>query len=58
MFEINTTRLTLRKPEPHDVPAIFAYRSLPEVSQFQCWGTESQEEIELYLRRLAEAHQI
>jgi RimJ/RimL family protein N-acetyltransferase len=53
MFEIKSERLTLRKLEPVDAPLIFAYRSLPEVRQFQCWG-ESQEEIETYVCSLEE----
>lgn len=54
MFEINSERVTLRNLEPADAPLIFAYRSLPEVRQFQCWGTDTQEEIERYVRRGAE----
>jgi RimJ/RimL family protein N-acetyltransferase len=34
------------------VRTVFWYRSLPEVRRFQCWGTESIDEIELYVRRL------
>lgn len=38
-----TERLVLRRPRPVDVPAIFAYRTLPEVSHFLSSGTDDLE---------------
>jgi RimJ/RimL family protein N-acetyltransferase len=36
-LRITTPRLNLRPLEPADAPAVFAYRSLPEVFRYQNW---------------------
>ncbi len=43
---ILTERLALRGLETSDAQRIFEYRSRPEVSRFQTWGTQSPDEIE------------
>jgi RimJ/RimL family protein N-acetyltransferase len=54
MFEeIQTQRLTLRALENRDARKIFDYRSCPEVSRFQSWGTDSPYAIESYIMGLA-----
>jgi RimJ/RimL family protein N-acetyltransferase len=50
---ILTERLTLRDLEASDAQRIFEYRSRPEVSRFQFWGTQSRDEIQGYIRGLA-----
>lgn len=50
---IQTARLALRDLETSDAQRIFEYRSSPEVSRFQSWGTESAEDIHKYLRNLS-----
>ncbi len=50
--EILTDRLVLRKLEASDAGKIFEYRSLPEVSRFQSWGTQARDEVDLYIRNL------
>lgn len=52
--EILTERLALRDLTGNDAQRIFEYRSRPEVSRFQSWGTESAEAIRLYIRGLCE----
>jgi len=54
MFEeIKTRRLTLRALNIGDAQRILEYRSSPEVSRFQSWGTDSAQLIESYIRDLA-----
>lgn len=54
MFEeIQTRRLTLRALEKRDAPRIFEYRSQPDVSRFQSWGTDSPDAIESHIHGLA-----
>lgn len=52
--EITTERLALRDLEMNDAPRIFEYRSHPDVSRFQSWGTESAAAIQSYIRGLSE----
>lgn len=42
---LTTSRLTLRRLEPTDAAAVHAYRSLPEVSQFQSWEPATPAEV-------------
>ena len=42
--EIETERLRLAKLEPGDASALFAYRSDPAVSCYQCWAPSSEGE--------------
>ena len=54
MFEeIQTRRLILRVLEKRDAPRISEYRSRPDVSRFQSWGTDSPSAIESYILGLA-----
>jgi RimJ/RimL family protein N-acetyltransferase len=54
MFEeIRTQRLRLRALESRDARRIFEYRSHPDVSRFQSWGTDSVHAIESYILELA-----
>jgi RimJ/RimL family protein N-acetyltransferase len=50
---ILTERLALRELAASDAPRIFEYRSRPEVSRFQTWGTQAVDEIQFYLRGLS-----
>ena len=50
---ILTERLKLRELEPSDAQRIVEYRSRPEVSRFQSWGTQSRHEIESSIRGLS-----
>ncbi len=50
--EILTEHLTLRALEVSDAQRIFEYRSRPDVSRFQSWGTESADDIHLCLSEL------
>ena len=43
--DILTERLLLRPLRPDDAEAVFAYRSLNEVSRYQCWEPRSEEEV-------------
>jgi RimJ/RimL family protein N-acetyltransferase len=52
--EILTERLALRDLELNDAQRIFEYRSRPDISRFQSWGTESADAIRLYIRGLSE----
>lgn len=47
--EIRTERLVLRDLEVGDASRIFGYRSHPDVSRFQSWGTRSADDIEAYI---------
>ena len=51
--EIHTGRLTLRALEEKDARRIFQYRSHPEVSRFQSWGTQSSAEIQSHIKKLS-----
>jgi RimJ/RimL family protein N-acetyltransferase len=50
-----TERLLLRRLEPADADAVFAYRSLPEVFRYQNWEPESADDVRSLLRNLAES---
>jgi RimJ/RimL family protein N-acetyltransferase len=50
--EILTERLALRDLEISDGQRIFEYRSRPEVSRFQSWGTHSADDIQFYVHDL------
>lgn len=50
---IVTAHLALRDLELSDAHRIFEYRSHPEVSRFQSWGTQSADAIQSYIRDLA-----
>jgi RimJ/RimL family protein N-acetyltransferase len=52
--EIRTRRLALRDLEVGDASRIFGYRSHPDVSRFQSWGTRSADDIEAYIGELSE----
>jgi RimJ/RimL family protein N-acetyltransferase len=51
--EILTERLALRELEASDAQRIFEYRSRPEISRFQSWGTQARDEIQLYISQLS-----
>jgi RimJ/RimL family protein N-acetyltransferase len=51
--EILTEHLALRDLEVSDAQRIFEYRSRPNVSRFQSWGTQSADDIRSYLRELS-----
>lgn len=42
---IETPRLLIRPLSPLDAAAVFAYRSLPEVSHYQYWEPQSPDEV-------------
>lgn len=52
---VPTPRLVLRRPTPEDAAAMYAYRSLPEVTRFQCWEPASVEEVSGFLAGLPAA---
>lgn len=52
---ITTKRLVLSQLRPEDSEALFAYRSLPEVSRYQTWKPERQEEADTWVGELADA---
>jgi len=52
--EIRTKRLALRDLEINDAQKIFEYRSGPDVSRFQSWGTQSADAIQGYISDLSE----
>ena len=52
---ILTRRLKIRNLEVSDAQRIFEYRSSPEVSRFQSWGTQSADEIQSYISGLSGA---
>jgi len=52
--EIRTKRLVLRDLEVCDASRIIGYRSHPDVSRFQSWGTQSADGIEAYIGELSE----
>ena len=49
---LTTDRLALRLLQPGDASRVFEYRSTPEVSRFQSWGTESRDHLESDIREL------
>jgi RimJ/RimL family protein N-acetyltransferase len=51
--EIHTGRLILRALEEKDARRIFQYRSHPEVSRFQSWGTKSSAEVQSHIKKLS-----
>ena len=51
--ELRTGRLILRTLEQSDARRIFHYRSHPEVSRFQSWGTELIAEIQSHIKELS-----
>lgn len=53
--EIETPRLSLRSLTPSDAQRIFEYRSHPDVTRFQSWGSESVAAIQSFLQAQAEA---
>ena len=50
-FKMTTDRLSIRILGLADKHALFKYRSLPEVHQYQSWKPQTLEEIELFLNR-------
>jgi RimJ/RimL family protein N-acetyltransferase len=51
---LNTERLSIRRLEPGDAEAMFAYRSDPLITRFQNWEPRSVEEIWTFIAGLAE----
>ncbi len=51
--DLETGRLRLRRLVAADSPAVYAYRSLPEVSRFQFWDPRSEEEIRAFIEELS-----
>ena len=49
IIEIITSRLVLRKLDPSDCAAVFQYRTHPDVSRFQGWGTLTIEDIQEFI---------
>jgi RimJ/RimL family protein N-acetyltransferase len=47
--EIRTERLVLRSLRASDAERVHAYRSIPEVAQFQSWDTQSLDEVRAYI---------
>lgn len=47
-----TQRLILRRLEPSDADAVYAYRVDPEISRFQTWEPASAEEITAFIVRM------
>ena len=54
MTERITQRLVLRPLRLSDAPAMYAYRSNPEVSRFQLWEPQDVEEIRAFIGKLLE----
>jgi RimJ/RimL family protein N-acetyltransferase len=50
--DIETVRLRLRRLTPSDAPAVFAYRSIPEVSRLQFWDPTTEEEVRVSLEEM------
>lgn len=48
-----TPRLVLRRLDPSDAEAVYAYRSDPEVSRFQSWAPASVLEIRSFIERMS-----
>ncbi len=53
--DLLTERLRLRRLEPADAEAMFAYRSDPRVTAYQGWEPASREEVASYIVSLAGA---
>jgi RimJ/RimL family protein N-acetyltransferase len=51
--EIKTERLGIRSLQLTDAQRIFQYRTHPNVSRFQSWGTASPEVIHAYIEKLS-----
>jgi RimJ/RimL family protein N-acetyltransferase len=49
---LRTERLLIRNLEPGDAEAFFAYKRLPEATQYQYWRPQSLEEIEAFIARM------
>ncbi len=49
---IRTERLLLRPLEMPDAEAVFAYRSLPEVSRYQFWHPRALDEVRAFIESL------
>lgn len=47
---IETQRMVLSRLESEDAPAMFAYRSLPEICRYQNWKPKSVDEILSFIR--------
>jgi RimJ/RimL family protein N-acetyltransferase len=52
--EILTERLLLRSLHADDAPQLFAYRSCPEVRQYQSWEPQSLEEVLSFIKNTSE----
>jgi RimJ/RimL family protein N-acetyltransferase len=50
--ELSTERLLIRPVMLSDAGAVFAYRSLPEVSRFQTWLPTSVDDVTDYIRKV------
>jgi len=53
--EIRTQRLSLRQLEIGDAQRVFEYRSCPDVSRFQSWGTKSVDDLQSHISGLTTA---
>jgi len=53
--EIRTQRLSLRQLEIGDAQRVFEYRSCPDVSRFQSWGTKSIDDLRSHISGLTTA---
>jgi RimJ/RimL family protein N-acetyltransferase len=51
--DLETGRLRLRRLVASDSPAVYAYRSLPEVARLQFWDPRNEEEIRAFLEELS-----
>lgn len=52
-FEIATDHVILTPLDSADAPALFAYRSLPEVSRYQGWEPQSLDDVIAFVDSLA-----
>ncbi len=51
MSYLKSARITLRPLRPQDAPAVLAYRSNPEIYQFQTWQPKTLSEVEEFILR-------
>jgi RimJ/RimL family protein N-acetyltransferase len=51
---LTTARLRLRRLTADDAADVHAYRSLPEVTRFQCWAPASVDEVREFIAALSE----
>jgi RimJ/RimL family protein N-acetyltransferase len=51
MVSLKSARITLRPLHPQDAPAVLAYRSDPEIYQFQTWQPKTLAEVEEFILR-------